>query len=377
MLKPSSFISLRDTDGRWILVAKGRWVVNTAAALNVALQAIHRTDDRPLILDLSVLQGLDTAGAWAIHQLIKRLQAEGTSVELVGIKDNQALLLEVVAVADRPGVVEPEPRNAVLYKIEQIGENAGLFLDETKGLVNFIGLTAATFWRLLLQPRRMRWASFFYHLEKVGLNALPIVGLISFLVGVVMAYQGAGQLQRFGADIFVVDLVGISVLREIGILLTAIMVAGRSGSAFTAQIGAMKVNEEIDAMKTLGLDPIEVLVLPRVMALVVAMPLLGFFADITGVMGGALMAWVDLDIMPSLFIERLNSVLKPWTLGVGLLKAPFFAILIGMTGCYEGMRVEGSAESVGLLTTRSVVESIFLVIVADALFSIFFRLVGI
>lgn len=359
------------------MAAKGRWVIHTLGGLGEALGNIQHTDDRPMVLDLTELQSLDTAGAWAIHQLIRRLWEEGVNIDLTGVEPKQEMLLAVVAVGDRPAVPEAPPRNVLLTIVEQIGDNAWFLWYDTKEFVAFIGQVAETLARNLMRPKRMRWTSFTYHLEEVGLNALPIVGLMSFLVGIVLAYQSAGQLQRFGADIFVVDLVGVSILREIGILLTAILVAGRSGSAFTAQIGAMKVHEEVDAMKTLGLDPIEVLVLPRVLALVVALPLLGFFAGIMGLLGGALMAWVDLDIMPSLFIERLNQALKPWTLGVGLLKAPFFAVLIGITGCFEGLKVEGSAESVGLRTTRSVVKSIFLVIVADALFSIFFRLVGI
>jgi phospholipid/cholesterol/gamma-HCH transport system permease protein len=214
-------------------------------------------------------------------------------------------------------------------------------------------------------------------MEEVGLNAIPIVGLMSFLIGIVLAFQGASQLQRFGAEVFVVNLVAISVLREIGVLMTAIIVAGRSGSAFTAQIGSMKVNEEVDAMQTLGLDPMEVLVLPRLFALMLTLPLLAFFADIMGLMGGALMAWIALDISPATFIERLRDAIGLWSFWAGILKAPFFAFLIAMIGCYEGFQVTGSATSVGHRTTRAVVEAIFLVIVVDAAFSIFFQVIGI
>jgi phospholipid/cholesterol/gamma-HCH transport system permease protein len=216
-----------------------------------------------------------------------------------------------------------------------------------------------------------------YHMQKTGLDALPIVGLLSFLIGVVMAYQGADQLQRFGAEIFTVNLVGIAVLRELGILLTAIIVAGRSGSAFTAQIGTMKVNEEVDALRTIGLDPMEVLVLPRILALVLVLPLLTFYADIMGLMGGALMAALTLDITVVQFIERLRVAVTVDTFFVGLVKAPVFAFIIAMVGCFEGLQVTSSAESVGTRTTRSVVEAIFLVIVLDALFSIFFSYIGV
>ena len=225
-------------------------------------------------------------------------------------------------------------------------------------------------------PWRIRWTALVNHMEQAGLNAVPIVGLISFLVGAVLAYQGADQLRRFGAEIFVVNLIGISVLREIAILLTAIIVAGRSGSAFTAAIGSMKVREEIDAMRILGLDPMEILVLPRVLALVVTLPLLAFFADIMGLLGGAFMAWAALGIGPGQFLERLGDAIPMWSFWVGLIKAPVFAFLIAMVGCYEGFQVEGSAESVGRLTTQAVVEAIFLVIVADAVFSILFAYLG-
>ncbi len=209
-------------------------------------------------------------------------------------------------------------------------------------------------------------------MERVGIAALPIVGLLSFLVGMVTAFQGAQQLQRFGAQIFVVDLLGIGFLREMGVLLTAIIVAGRSGSAFTAEIGAMQVNEEIDAMATLGLDPVEILVLPRLFALVLMLPLLAFYADMMGLLGGAVLCWVDLDIPPPVFLAELHRALAPETFWIGISKAPFFAGTIALVGCHEGLEVSRSAESVGRHTTRSVVHSIFLVIVLDAAFSIIF-----
>jgi phospholipid/cholesterol/gamma-HCH transport system permease protein len=223
----------------------------------------------------------------------------------------------------------------------------------------------------------VRWTALVYHMQASGLNALPIVGLMAFLIGVVLAFQGADQLQRFGAEIFTVNLVGVAVLREMGILITAIIVAGRSGSAYTAQIGTMKVNEEVDAMKTLGLDPMEVLVMPRILALVLVLPLLTFYADIMGLVGGAMMATATLDISPRQFIVQLQDAITPWAFWVGMIKAPIFAFIIAMVGCFEGLKVTSSAESVGLRTTKSVVEAIFLVIVLDAVFSIFFTIVGV
>jgi phospholipid/cholesterol/gamma-HCH transport system permease protein len=223
----------------------------------------------------------------------------------------------------------------------------------------------------------LRLTSLVFHMEEVGLNALPIVGLMAFLLGVVLAFQGASQLLRFGAEVFVVNLVGISLLREIGVLMTAIIVAGRSGSAFTAQIGSMKVNQEVDALQAMGLDPIHVLVVPRLLALVVTLPLLAFFADVLGLLGGGLMAWIVLDISPGTFAERLPEAVSLWSFWVGIIKAPFFAFLIAMIGSYEGFKVEGSATSLGQRTTRAVVESIFLVIAVDAAFSVFFQVVGV
>jgi phospholipid/cholesterol/gamma-HCH transport system permease protein len=200
---------------------------------------------------------------------------------------------------------------------------------------------------------------------------------MAFLIGVVMAFQGAVQLRQFGAEVFVVDLIAISVLRELGILLTAIIVAGRSGAAFTAAIGSMKMREEIDAMQTLGLNPIEVLALPRVLALIIVLPLLGFVADIMGLLGGAVMSWVELDVSPGMFLTRLHESVDVWHYLIGLIKAPFFALIIGVVGCFKGMKVGGDAESLGRLTSSSVVLSIFLVIVADAMFSVFFGIVGV
>jgi phospholipid/cholesterol/gamma-HCH transport system permease protein len=214
-------------------------------------------------------------------------------------------------------------------------------------------------------------------MEETGLNALPIVGLLSFLLGIVFAYQGADQLRQFGAEVFTVNLLGISILRELGGLMAAIIVAGRSGSAFTAQIGTMRVNEEIDALETLGLNTVEVLVLPRLLALILIMPLLTFYSNFMGLAGGAIMCYFDLGITFPAFLRQLHSALIGWTFWVGMIKAPVFAFIIGLVGCFEGLRVERNAASVGKLTTQSVVESIFLVIVADAGFSVLFSMLRI
>jgi phospholipid/cholesterol/gamma-HCH transport system permease protein len=244
-------------------------------------------------------------------------------------------------------------------------------------MLNFFGLLLVTIAGLALRPHQWRTTSMVFHMKAVGVDAMPIVGLMSFLIGVVLAYQGASQLQRFGAEVFTVNLIALSVLREIGILMTAILVAGRSGSAFTAAIGSMKLREEIDAMRTLGLDPMEVLVLPRVIALIIMVPILGFIAAMMGLTGGGLVVWLTMGMSPEMYIERLYGAADFWDGAVAFIKAPVFGLMIGMIGCYEGMKVEGSAESVGQRTTASVVESIFTVIVVDAVFSILFVNLGI
>jgi phospholipid/cholesterol/gamma-HCH transport system permease protein len=241
----------------------------------------------------------------------------------------------------------------------------------------FIGHCFSTLIIGLLKPGRMRWRSVANHVHATGVQAIPIVALIALLISIVLAYQGATQLKTFGAEIFTIDLVAISVLREMGVLLTAIMVAGRSGSAFAAQIGVMKSNEEIDALKTMGLDPFEILIVPRIMALIIALPLLTLIANITGLAGAALLTYITLDVGLLQFLDRIQNVVEMNTFWVGIIKAPVFAIIIAMIGVYRGMLVTGSAESVGRLTTEAVVQSIFMVIAADAIFSIIFSSLGI
>jgi phospholipid/cholesterol/gamma-HCH transport system permease protein len=262
--------------------------------------------------------------------------------------------------------------------LERLGRAQMAFFAQAVSLLGFIGMVASETVATVLNPRRLRVAALVHQMEEVGLNALPIVGLLSFLLGIVFAFQGADQLRRFGAEIFTVNLLGISILREIGAIMTAIIVAGRSGSSFTAQIGTMKVNEEIDALYTLGMSPVEVLVLPRMLALVLTLPLLTVYANIIGILGGALMCLFDLGITFPAFMRQLQGAIGTgWTFWIGIIKAPVFAFLIATVGCYEGLQVERNAASVGMLTTRAVVESIFLVIVADALFSILFSLLGV
>jgi phospholipid/cholesterol/gamma-HCH transport system permease protein len=264
------------------------------------------------------------------------------------------------------------------YRFYRIGKATVTAGRQAWSMLGYLGRVTAETGEMIAAPRKnLRLAAMIYQVEETGISALPIVGLLAFLIGIVLAYQGADQLRRFGAEIFTINLLGVGVLREIGGLITAIIVAGRSGSAFTAHIGSMRVNQEIDAMETMGLNTVDTLVLPRIVGLVIALPLLTFYANMMALMGGAAMCYFDLGITIPVFLRQLNQAVDVNTLMVGLIKAPVFAFVIALVGCYEGFQVERNAASVGLLTTRSVVESVFLVIVLDAAFSVMFSMVGI
>lgn len=359
------------------LTAGGLWTLRHAAPLSRRLEILRPAGPGPVRLDVSAVERLDTAGAYLLARLADRLTDEGHPVELVGLRAEHADLFEAVR---RVGcaIAAREPRqHPIADWVAHVGESTAEAARGALDLLSFFGLITITLAGIAVRPSRLRIRSVLVHIEQTGLNALPILGLLSFLIGVVLAFQGADQLRRFGAELFVVNLLGVSILREIGILMTAIIVAGRSGSAFTAQIGTMKVNQEVDAIRTLGLDPVELLVVPRVLALVLCLPLLAFYADILGLLGGALMSWLTLEIPPGVFVRQLQSAVSLNVFLVGMVKAPVFALVIAMVGCYEGLKVSGSAESVGRLTTKAVVESIFLVIILDAAFSILFSYLGV
>lgn len=377
MTRGRGWYETRIEDDRLVLTAGGDWTIDEATALDEGLRKLASGKLRHAELHLAGLGRLDTAGAWLIDRTRGALAAAGAEVELVGVPPAHEGLLARVLEIGRLEKLPPPPRRRLADLLAQLGELVVDALVEGRNLLGFFGQIVVTIGRVSLHPGRVRFTSFVSHLEQTGLNALPIVGLLSFLVGVVLAYQGVDQLRRFGADVFMVNLVGVATLREMGILLTAILIAGRSGSAFTAQIGTMQVNEEVDAMRTLGLDPIEVLVLPRLFALIIALPLVTFFANIMSLIGGGLIGVLLVDLTVPQFVRQLQQAVDIWDFWVGIIKAPVFAFLIAMVGCFEGLRVEGSAESVGRLTTQSVVESIFLVIVFDALFSILFSYLGI
>ena len=362
------------SDGVVVRLA-GSFVMSALGGVERALHGLPRSGR--VVVDLGAVEALDTGGAWLLTTTIARLEAEGVSVDLRGATEAQKNLIETVAKSQpKEGAADASARGFMVW-LENLGRHTIESFRTFVELLGFLGLVVARLANTALHPRRLRLTSLVHHMQEVGVNAAPIVALMAFLIGVVLAFQGSVQLRQFGAEVFVVDLIAISVLRELGILLTAIIVAGRSGSAFTAAIGSMKLREEIDAMRTLGLDPIEVLVLPRVLALLLMLPVLGLIANGAGLFGGGLMAWIEVGVSPAMFVTRLNETTDIWHLAIGFIKAPFFAVIIGVIGCFEGMRVEGSAESVGRQTTTSVVLSIFGVIVADAVFSIFFAELGV
>lgn len=372
-------LDAEETEAGLLVRAGGDWTVRQVRDLDEPLRALspQRMRGQAAVIDLKQLSRLDTAGAWLLHRTSEQLRRLGMKVSYHGETTEFRTLLNVAEAYDAGFNVRMPRPTLFEEQAERVGGYVVAGVTEVKGLVGFFGLLLHALWRTVKQPSRLRLVPLVHHMERAGFDALPIVCLITFLIGGVLAQQGAVQLQRFGAEIFTVNLVAITFLREVGILLTAIIVAGRSGSAFTAEIGSMKMREEVDAMRTLGLDPMDMLVVPRVLALVVMLPLLTFVADMMGLLGGALVVWETQDTSPGVFIVRLSEAATFWTFGVGLIKAPFMALMIAMIGCYSGLKVTGSAESVGQQTTQSVVKSIFMVIILDALFAVFFTAMGI
>jgi len=332
------------------------------------LDDLEASPDR---IDIAPVERMDTVGAWLIHRI-----ARDHDIPVEGADEDQAHLLKQIAAADQPLKEPPAAVPSFQRVLNQMGEatiRAGVTLI---GLVGFFGAVLIDLFAVLRHPGRIRWNALVRQFEVVGVDALGIIGLMSFLIGIVIAQQGAIQLRQFGAEVFTINLVGRLTLRELGVLMTAIMVAGRSGSAFAAQIGSMKLAEEVDAMRTIGVSPMEALVLPRVVAAFCMMPMLSFYAAMVGLVGGGLFCWFSLDIPPITFVSRIREVVPITDLWQGLLKAPVFGLIIAIAGCFQGMQVEGNAEAVGLRTTAAVVQSIFLVIVLDAFFAVFFASIG-
>jgi len=361
-----------------LMHVSGDWTLAHFATLQSQVAA-QRGAESPATLDFAGLGALDTAGAALLAEIIgsaRMSQLDSIARNLPA--ERQALLRTVGSAITQCRLDEkgPPPGNALVDVLERIGIASVTFKDHLIGVLGFIGLTLQTLARNLLRPRRWRLTSLAAHMEETGLDAVPIVALLTFMVGAVVAFLGATVLQKFGAQIYTVDLVGFSFLREFGVLLTAILLAGRTASAFTAQIGSMKANQEIDAIQALGLDPVELLVLPRVLALLLTLPMLTFLAMLSGIFGGGVVCALSLDISPRMFLYMLQNDIAVQHFLVGIVKAPVFAFIIAVIGCLEGFRVSGSAQSVGEHTTSSVVQSIFVVILLDAMFALFFMEMG-
>jgi phospholipid/cholesterol/gamma-HCH transport system permease protein len=359
------------------LCAAGSWTAGFAPALErIVADAEKLGGSRPDIsIDVSRVSRLDTFGAWLIERLRRSLTQGGAEAKIAGLSaDYSSLVDEVRRVKAAPAVDTTSPTFTGM--LEQIGRSvAGLFTMIVQ-LIDMLGAVLAASGRVLIRPSTLRLTSTVHHLEQVCWRAVPIVTLITFLIGCIISQQGIFHFRRFGADIFVVDMLGVLVLREIGVLLVAIMVAGRSGSAYTAELGSMKMREEIDALRTMGFDPIEVLVLPRMLALIIALPILAFLGAMAALYGGGLVAWLYGGVDPEAFLLRLRDAISINHFIVGIVKAPVMAAVIGIVACVEGLAVEGSAESLGQHTTSSVVKGIFFVIVMDGVFAIFFASIG-
>ncbi len=371
-LQPPEVAHVAATEGGWRIEG-----VLSLRSVSAALPALARIEGADVTLDLSGLKRLDTAGAYALYQTEVRIAQAGGHVRYQGLGPDHAALMERVAAAVPTKPDDAHAAKSLTDRLEDLGRmvaGAGAFVAQ---LCAMLGMFIARLVRMIRHPYEFRMTALVHHADEVGLRAVPIVMLMSFLIGVVLAFQGAVQLRQFGAEIFVVDLIAISILRELGILLTAIIVAGRTASSFTAAIGSMKMREEIDAMRTLAIDPVTVLFVPRILALLITLPILGMVANLLGLFGGMMMAWIELGISPGVFLARLLEGTSLDHVLVGFSKAPVFAIIIGVIGCHAGMQVGGNAESLGRQTSASVVRAIFAVILANALFSVFFALMGI
>ena len=350
-------------------------VYRVAGALTITRAATTQREidalPDPLTIDLTDINRMDTVGAWIVYRTVRDRDAK-----VVGASRDEVSLLKQVGEFDKPARVVPEEAGGIIGVLRELGE----WISETGttlvGLLGFFGSTLIATANVIRRPRRFRVNAVIQRFDVVGVRALGIIGLMSFLIGIVIAQQGSVQLAQFGAQIYTINLIGRITVRELGTLMTAIMVAGRSGSAFAAQIGTMKITEEIDAMRTIGVSPVEALVLPRIISAVVMMPLLAFWAMLLALLGGGVFVWLSLEIPPVTYIQRLHEVIPITDLWVGMIKAPVFGFIIALAGCFQGMLVQGNSEEVGSRTTTAVVQSIFLVIVLDAVFAVFFSFIG-
>ena len=356
----------------------GSWTAANVATLETLSDGVTAQLDRSktVKMDMAGVRELDTLGAWLLEKISRRAVRAGHRAEVIGVADNYAGLIEEVRQVNRRNPAPARALNPVVAMLSNVGRAAIGGTEDVSAFLQMLGSLFLALVGALRRPRSLRLTSLVYQLYRVGFQAIPIMVLITFLIGAIIAQQGFFHFRKFGAESYVVDMVGILVLRELGVLIVAIMVAGRSGSAYTAELGSMKMREEIDALSTMGLDPVEVLILPRIIALVIALPILSFIGSMAALYGGGLVAQFYGDMGPAIFIARLHDAVSVTSFKVGIIKAPFMALAIGIVACSEGLRVKGSAESLGKQTTTSVVKSIFLVIVLDGLFAVFFASIG-
>jgi phospholipid/cholesterol/gamma-HCH transport system permease protein len=350
----------------------GAWTVANIEVLEQLCEGASTTT-RVATIDLSRVTALDTVGAWLFERMARRFTRSAAKPSFVGLSDAYVGLMHEVEGVNRREPIAKRRGSLLLDRLERIGRGLA---GESAGFLQMLGAFSTALLGVLRRPRSFRMTSLVYQLYRVGWQAIPIMVLITFLIGAIIAQQGFFHFRKFGAESYTVDMVGILVLRELGVLIVSIMVAGRSGSAYTAELGSMKMREEIDALSTMGLDPVEVLILPRVAALVIALPILTLIGSVAGLYGGGVVAQFYGDMAPAVYLERLRDAVSVTTFEVGMLKAPFMAFVIGIVACSEGLRVQGSAESLGKQTTTSVVKSILLVIVLDGLFAVFFASIG-
>jgi phospholipid/cholesterol/gamma-HCH transport system permease protein len=353
-----------------VFILSGNWTARTIAGADQQLADLCAASASEVVVDGSRLETIDSVGVWILQRQFKKIRATGQSIRLLDWSPHFQKLLDTVENQIDTPLLMP-PHQSLLVNIGMQSEAAW---QGILALLSFIGECAFVLMHIGPQPKRWRWRQVLKNIQISGFDALPIIGLTAFLLGVVVAYQGSDQLKHYGANIFIVELVGFSMLREFSPLITAIIIAGRSGSAYAAEIGTMVVTEEIDGMRTIGIEPIDLLVLPKIIALLVALPLLTVFADVTGVFGGMIMARSLLGINYHEFLVRFGSVIHLSALLIGIGKSLVFAAIIAIVGCYQGFRTKGNADSVGRQTTRSVVQSIFIVIILDSGFSVLFSL---
>jgi phospholipid/cholesterol/gamma-HCH transport system permease protein len=377
VLAPTPLLSATQRDGQLQLAASGSWTAPHAAEVEALVESLAAQSfpAHDAAIDMQGVQAFDTYGAWLLRRLTRAWQDRGQQMRIAGLADRYQDLLQEVnqATVTAPAATR---RWSIVDGVEGVGRSVSLLGRDFVTLVAMLGALCLATLSATKRPRSFRLTSTVHHLDRVGWQAVPIILLITFLIGGIIAQQGFFHFRKFGADEYVVDMVGILVLREIGVLIVAIMVAGRSGSSYTAELGSMKMREEIDALRTMGFDPVDILILPRIVALIIALPLLAFVGSMAALYGGGLVAWLYGGMSPEIFVSRLKEAISLTHFKVGLIKAPFMALAIGVVAAVEGLKVKGSAKSLGLQTTTSVVKSIFLVIVLDGLFAIFFASIG-